>query len=176
MQEFFFQKSERRHNLYQTVENINHLIKYFDARTLPVIHVVSRYKADRSDWDLKMRASGTPELIEGAQEAAILSEIKVADNHRIITKTRYSAFFKTNLAELLHAENIDRVVVVGAYTHYCVNATIYDAYGHDFVPCIITDAIISHLQDEAAVIIDRMRRNGYHVLPTQELITDLEHR
>ena len=176
MQEFFFQKPERRRGLDQVIKNINHLITCFDSYSLPVFHVVSCYKADRSNWDLKMKAAGIPELIEGAPETAILPKLLVENGHRTITKTRYSAFFKTGLAELLHAENIDRVVVAGAYTHYCVNATIFDAYCYDFVPCLVTDSVISHLPDEANVMIDRMRRNGYHILSTQELITELEEK
>ena len=172
MQNFFFRDAVRRRNLDQVVRNINTLIEYFDERSMPVFHVLSGYKADGSDWDLKMRAAGKPELIEGTQEATILPGIQALNNHQTVVKTRYSAFFKTNLAELLQTKNIDRTVVVGAYTHYCVNATVFDAYCHDFVPCVITDAVISHLKNEAAVMIDRMRRNGYHLFTTQEFITE----
>lgn len=174
MQEFFFQKPERRRNLDKVVENINRLIACFDQQAFPVFHVVSCYKADRSDWDLKMKTAGVHELIEGTPETAILPEISVTNNHRLVTKTRYSAFFKTDLAELLRADKIDRVVVAGAYTHYCVNATIFDAYCYDFVPCIITDAVVSHLKDEAHMMINRMKRNGYHVFSTSEFMAATE--
>jgi nicotinamidase-related amidase len=170
MQEFFFRKPERRENLDRVVANINTLIEYFDARRLPVVHVVSTYKADGSDWDLKMKTAGKPELIENTPETAILAPIKIVESHTTIAKTRYSAFFKTALAERLHQQNIARVVVVGAYTHHCVNATIFDAYCHDFVPCLITDAVTSHLPDEAALMIERMRRNGYHIFTTAAFI------
>lgn len=172
MQEYFFREVERRVNLDLVTDNINRLIDHFEQSSLPVIHVVSRYKADGSNWDLKMKSAGIPELIEGTQEAAILPEIRVSADHAVITKTRYSAFFNTNLADLLRGEDIDRVVVVGAYTHYCVNATIFDAYCYDFVPCIVTDAVISHLKEEAEMMIDRMRRNGYHVLTTLEYLKE----
>ncbi|MCI0477341.1 MAG: cysteine hydrolase [Anaerolineales bacterium] len=170
MQEFFFRKPERRQNLDQVIANINTLIEYFDVRWLPTFHIVSKYKADRSDWDLKMKMAGEPELIEDAPETAILAPIRISESHAIISKTRYSAFFKTDLAERLHQQNIARVVVVGAYTHYCVNATIFDAYGHDFVPCLITDAVTSHRPDETALMIERMRRNGYHIFTTAKFI------
>lgn len=168
MQVYFFQKAGRRLGLAQVVGNINRLIDTFDSLALPVFHVVSRYQADGSDWDLKMKAAGVPELIASTPEADILPEVNVADHHRMVTKTRYSAFLHTNLAADLQADKIDRAVVVGAYTHYCVNATIFDAYGYDFVPCIITDAVTSHLRAESDLMIARMRRNGYHVFTTQE--------
>jgi nicotinamidase-related amidase len=170
MQEFFFQKPERRQGLDLVIDNINRLITFFQGRHLPVVHVITCYKADGSDWELKMKATGEPELIEGSPEAAILPQIQVSPDHLIIKKTRYSAFFKTDLADLLRASSIHRLMVVGAYTHYCVNATVFDAYAHDIVPGIVTDAVISHLPDEAAIMIDRMRRNGYHVCLTDEVI------
>jgi len=68
---------------------------------------------------------------------------------------------------------VARVAVCGAYTHYCVNATVFDAYAHDFVPCLVLDAVISHLPEESAVMIERMRRNGYHLLTSAELASQL---
>ena len=170
MQEFFFHKPERRQHLDMVIANINQLIDYFEARQWPIVHVITCYKADGSDWELKMKVTGEPELIEGTLETAILPQIRLSDAHLILAKTRYSAFFKTNLADLLRASDVQRVVVVGGYTHYCVNATVFDAYCHDFVPGIITDAVTSHLEDESAVMIARMRRNGYHVMSTRDFI------
>jgi NAD+ synthase len=171
MQEFFFRKPERRIGLEEVLSNINRLIDHFDTCGYPIVHVRSACRADGSDWDLKMKASGLPELIDGTPEAELLPQIKIQSHHLHITKTRYSAFFKTNLAELLASLQVQRAMVGGAYTHYCVNATVFDAYAHDFVPGLISDAVISHLPEEAAVMIERMRRNGYHVMTTVEFIS-----
>ncbi len=170
MQQFFFRRPERCRDLDAVVANINRLTDHFDAASQPVVHVISCFKADGSDWDLKMKASGAPELIEGTPEAAILPSIRVSPAHRTLVKTRYSAFFNTGLAETLHREQVERVLVAGAYTHYCVNATIFDAYCHDFIPALATDAVTSHLEQESALMIERMRRNGYHVGTVDEYL------
>ena len=78
-----------------------------------------------------MKATGEAELIEGTPEAAILPQIRVSAKHRTVVKTCYSGFFKTNLAGILHEEKVEHMVVAGAYTHYCVNATVFDAWCHD---------------------------------------------
>lgn len=170
MQEHFLNLPESREGLDEIIQNINRLITYFDDNKLPVIHAITSFDADGSNWDLKMGVNKTPELIEGEGDTQILPNIHVSDRHRIIRITRYSAFFKTDLAQLLNAENIHRAVVVGAYTHYCVNATIIDAYAHDYVPCIVTDAVISQLENESELLISRMRRNGYHTFKTSEFL------
>lgn len=65
MQEFFFRTPERRHNLETVTANINRLVRRFEAQRLPFFHIVTSYRADGSDWDLKMRAADKPELIAG---------------------------------------------------------------------------------------------------------------
>lgn len=171
MQQFFFSRPERRAGLDWVIVNIQHLIERFDQLGWPVVHVFTAYQADGFDWELKMKASGIAECILGSNEAAFLPQIPVLPQHWQVRKTRYSGFFKTNLADRLHAAGVDRVLVCGAYTHYCVNATVFDAYSHDFVPGLVTDAVISHLPEEAGILIERMRRNGYHLLTTDEYIT-----
>jgi isochorismate hydrolase len=172
MQKYFFRQQARRVGLDVVIQNINHLIEYFDENKLPVVHAISRYRADKSDWDLKMIMNGTPELLDGDEETKILPQIHVSDRHKVLKKTRYSAFFKTDLDDFMNAEKVQRVVVVGAYTHYCVNATIYDAYAYDFVPCLVTDAVISHLDLESEMMIERMMRNGYQVLGTSAFLNE----
>ncbi len=170
MQEFFFRLPERRLRLDQMVLQLNRCIDFCDARDWPVVHVASAFQADGSDWDLKMKAAGAPELIQGSPEARFLSAVHIASHHHTLIKTRYSAFFKTRLAQILHSLDVARVMVAGAYTHYCVNATVFDAYAYDFVPGVLTDAVISHLPEESRLMIERMRRNGYHVLSTAEFV------
>jgi nicotinamidase-related amidase len=172
MQVFFFTRSERRIGLDAVVANINRLIEKFDAAGDPVVHIISEYHPDGSDWDLKMRMKGVPELIEDSPESQILKEIMVNRGHHIVPKTRYSGFFHTGLSVLLNSMDVNRVFVTGGYTHYCVNATVFDAYAHDFVPGVVTDAVISHLKVESDLMIVRMRRNGYHVMTTQEVIDE----
>ncbi len=170
MQAFFFRLPERRNGLPQGIQSINRLIQHFDNLGWPVVHVISAYQSDKKDWDLKMKVSDTPELILGTPESQILPEINVQPGHWHVRKTRYSAFFKTDLAERLQKAGVSRTVVCGAYTHYCVNATVFDAYAYDFVPALITDAVISHLPQESELLVKRMRRNGYHIMSCDEFL------
>jgi nicotinamidase-related amidase len=173
MQEFFFCRPERRTGLDGVIANINRLIDSFDKRGWPVVYALTAFRGDGADWDLKMRSSGKPELIEGSPETALLPDLSVRPHHYRIIKTRYSAFFKTGLLDILNRLALRRVMVTGAYTHYCVNATVFDAYAHDFVPGLISDAVLSHLPDKTALMVERMRRNGYHVLNTIEFLAEL---
>jgi nicotinamidase-related amidase len=173
MQVFFFRSPERRVGLEVVVANINRLIDHFDAAKLPIYHVITAYREDGSDWDLKQKLWGQCELIAGTPDAEMLSTIHRNPAHVIMVKTRYSAFHKTGLAERLAAQEVQRVLVVGAYTHYCVNQTIFDAFAYDFIPAVVTDATISNLPDEAERMLARMARNGYHLLRTEDILTEM---
>jgi NAD+ synthase len=173
MQVFFFTDLKRRTNLPQVIQNINRAIDACDRVGLPVVHAISQYKADRSDWDLRMLAAGVPELIEGSPETSIMPEITVRPGHIRVVKTRYSAFFRTSLAEMLAGAGVGRVIAAGAYTHYCVNATVFDAYGHNFIPGMLVDGVLSHRITESRMIVARMHRNGYHLLTTDALIDSI---
>jgi nicotinamidase-related amidase len=170
MQSFFFRTPERCVGLETGVANINRLIDYFDASSLPVFHVITTYHADGSDWDLKQKLWGLPDLIAGTPEAEMLPAIHCRPHHAILVKTRYSAFHKTGLAERLAAQSVHRVLVVGAYTHYCVNQTVFDAFAYDYIPGVVVDAVLSNLPDEARLMLARMARNGYHLLRTEEVL------
>jgi nicotinamidase-related amidase len=175
MQNYFFLKQARRVGLEEAVANINRLSACFDERDWPVFHVISRHSPDGTDWDLRMKAIGTPVLITGTTEADILPMIERRPPHQILVKTRHSAFFRTDLDERLQQAKIRRVICCGAYTHYCVNATVFDAYYHDYVPGMVLDAVVSFLPEESQMLVDRMRRNGFHLLTTAEFFIDRRH-
>ena len=58
-----------------------------------------------------------------------------------MTKHFPSAFFATGLAEQLHAEGIDTLVITGLSTSGCVRATAVDALCHGFIPLVVEDAV-----------------------------------
>src|SRR5688572_1639932 len=53
----------------------------------------------------------------------------------------YSGFEKSDLAQILRAKGVDRVVVCGLATDYCVRASAIDACREGFGVIVATDAI-----------------------------------
>ena len=68
-------------------------------------------------------------------------ELSPRSTDRVITKHFPSAFFATGLAEQLHAEGIDTLVITGLSTSGCVRATAVDALCHGIVPLVVEDAV-----------------------------------
>ncbi|HET7014742.1 MAG TPA: isochorismatase family protein [Streptosporangiaceae bacterium] len=76
-------------------------------------------------------ASGHVRLIEG---------LEAAEGEPVITKTSFSAFYTTNLQQLLTSAGIVDVVVCGIRTEQCVETTARHAAGLGYEVTFVTDA------------------------------------
>ena len=76
-----------------------------------------------------------PHCVAGTPEVEIIPELAdLAQQHAILPKRRYSAFFETDLAERLAAFGPDKVIVVGDCTDICVMHTVADIRNRDYPP------------------------------------------
>lgn len=51
------------------IARTNELIDFFHERGLPIIHIQTVHKADRSTWNQWMKDHNSPRLLEGSREA-----------------------------------------------------------------------------------------------------------
>ena len=56
-------------------------------------------------------------------------------------KTRYSAFYNTNMEVILRGLSVDTVVVCGVTTDMCVESTVRDAFYRDYRVVLVRNAI-----------------------------------
>lgn len=88
----------------------------------------------------------------------------------LVEKRRYSAFFATDLALLLHEHLIDTIVVAGVKTNVCIRATVTDGFQHGFrvvVPREATNSNRKHLEEGS---IEDMSRYIAEVLPLDQAL------
>lgn len=65
----------------------------------------------------------------------------------IVTKTHFSAFARTGLADQLHAQGVDTLVLAGLTTECCVASSAWDAFERDFHVFIAADACAAYEDD-----------------------------
>jgi len=87
-----------------------------------------------------------PHCIAGTTGAQLHPELQAGKAIRIHKGTdpereAYSGFQGTNLTEILTSARIERLVLCGLATDYCVRATALDAIGNNFKVVIIADAV-----------------------------------
>ena len=75
----------------------------------------------------------------------------------------------TELQDLLRKRNIERVVVCGLATDYCVNATAIDAANLGFETAVLTDAVraVNLKTGDSERAIDEMKRAGVQTWQTR---------
>ncbi len=124
------------------IASANELIDCFHDRGLPVVHIQTIHKADRSTWNQWMKEHDAAALIEGTREAEVHPDVHVADTDIVVRKTRHSAFIRTELEQLLTSRAIGTLALVGFSTDLCVGLTAVEAYERDFTVVLAGDAIL----------------------------------
>jgi ureidoacrylate peracid hydrolase len=65
----------------------------------------------------------------------------------LVSKTHFSAFARTGLAEQLHGQGIDTLVLAGLTTECCVASSAWDGFEQDFHIFIAADACAAYEPD-----------------------------
>jgi ureidoacrylate peracid hydrolase len=80
-------------------------------------------------------------LVDGTWDWEIADGLTPQAGDRVVTKTRYSGFCRTELAEALRRDNIRNLLFTGVATNVCVESTARDAYFEEFWPILVEDAM-----------------------------------
>ncbi len=86
----------------------------------------------------------------------------------IVSKTHFSAFARTGLADQLHAQGIDTLVLAGLTTECCVASSAWDGFEHDFHIFIAEDACAAYEQELHSHALKALALSGAEVAKTEE--------
>ena len=92
-----------------------------------VVYICDSHRAD--DLEFKMFPK---HCVAGTEGAQIIDELPVIKHDVIIKKRRYSAFYNTDLDEVLKENAISEVHVVGVCTSICVMDSVGDLRNRDY--------------------------------------------
>lgn len=71
----------------------------------------------------------------------IVTELAPRPADHVLTKWRYSAFFRSDLLARMRAQGRDQLIVCGVYAHVGVLATALEAFTNDIQPFLVADAV-----------------------------------
>jgi len=153
------------------VSKTNQLIAAFRLANYPVIWVQQSFKSDLSDAFLEMKDHQISITIEGTLGAEIHSDLERDSADVVITKKRYSAFFETNLDEVLKQLDVDRITLAGVNTHACIRMAAIDAYQRDIRVTIARDCVDSMDAEHGRVSLEYMDGMIASVLSNDVIVT-----
>lgn len=142
MQKYFLDKNSHAYipSAEAIIPRIKKLIELFLANNLLVIetrHINTKKNAMRMlDWWGEIITEQNPfsEIID------VLKNKKI----KVINKSQYDAFFKTDLDIILKKNKIKQVIITGVLTHLCCETTARNAFMHGYDVFFVVDATATY--------------------------------
>ncbi|MGK5731543.1 isochorismatase family protein [Streptomyces sp. URMC 124] len=92
-----------------------------------------------------------PGLPDDERAKAIADAVAPTAADTVLTKWKYSAFVRTDLAERMAAQGRDQLVIVGVYAHIGVMMSACDAWMRDIRPFLVADAVADFSAEDHAM-------------------------
>jgi ureidoacrylate peracid hydrolase len=131
--------------LKKTAAPVQRLVDACHAAEVPVIFTRMVVRADHKDAGLLLEhyqsLKEVNSLVAGTWDADLDPRMDVQSPDYILDKTRYSAFYNTNLEVILRGLAVDTLIVCGVTTEICVESTIRDAFFRDYKIVVPEDAV-----------------------------------
>jgi bifunctional isochorismate lyase/aryl carrier protein len=148
--------------------NIGRLRKHCADAGIPVVY--SAQPADQPPAERGLLQDFWGDGVRGAAAAEILPELAPEAGDVVVTKRRYSALYRTELADLLAERGRDQLVICGIYGHIGCVATACDAFMRDIQPFLVADAIADFSAQDHRDALRYAAARCARVLTTDDLI------
>lgn len=111
---------------------------------------------------------------KGSWNAEIAEEVRPDGADPLVRKSRHSAFFNTNLDEMLRKRGIDTLLFSGVETNVCVEASLRDAYYRDYDVVLVEDCCASGTPQGHRMGVTNVKNIYGLVLPSRKLMSYID--
>jgi nicotinamidase-related amidase len=175
----------------EVIPNMQRLLALYRQRGWPVIHVVRLYLPDGSNAELcrrRMIEQGRTLVVPDSDGAELVTALKpdaslrldaesllagqfqsLGADEYVMYKSRWGAFYQTELENFLHQRGVNTVVICGCNYPNCPRSSIYQASERDFRILLVSDAV-SGLTEKDRL---EMKNIGVHLRDTSTLEADV---
>ena len=125
---------------------------FFDGDAIPAVHDGERVLARIGDVVRRARTAGVPVVYvqhaggrghpfkEGAKGWQIHPEVQPQKGDVVVAKTTSDSFYGTRLKADLRALDVERLIVMGNQTEFCIDTTCRRAHSLGYKVTLLTDA------------------------------------
>ncbi|MCX7944446.1 MAG: cysteine hydrolase [Deltaproteobacteria bacterium] len=166
VQNYFFQKGFHAYirSSQKIIKPINHLIKLFLNHNFETIFTKQVFPKNKSH-PMRIWWRRLPK----GNECDLYDKLLIPNKSIIINKESYSAFFSTNLDNVLSKKKIKRLFFCGVMTHLCVETSIRDAFMRGFECFLIEDATTSKDSAHHKASVLNLRHGFCRILNSEEV-------
>lgn len=133
--------------LSELVTNVAKLLAAARAAGVPVMYTAQPGAMTPQDRGLLNDLWG-PGMSADETDRGIADEVAPELGDTVLTKWRYSAFFRSDLEERLRRAGRDQLIVCGVYAHMGCLLTASDAFSRDVQPFLVADALADLTLDD----------------------------
>lgn len=129
-------------DMTRQVQATAHLLAAAQQAGCPIYLSTVEFSEDLSDlgtWGIKIEANRL--LRRGTRAVEFDERLGLRGNERRLSKLHASCFHGTALAEWMHKDDIDTLLIAGCTTSGCVRATVVDASAYGFRPMVVEEAV-----------------------------------
>lgn len=126
--------------LTELVDNVAKLLSAARGAGVPVVYTAQPGGMSRKDRGLLHDIWGPGMGVEEA-DRGIADDVAPEPGDTVLTKWRYSAFFRSDLEERLRRSGRDQLIICGVYAHMGCLITACDAFSRDIQPFLVADAL-----------------------------------
>jgi len=158
------------HQIAQPVlKNILNVIQTCRSRSIPVIFTQHGHTDPDSDGGILGEWWGEL-IVGGTEDWKFLAEIKIEPNETTIAKKRYSAFFGTDLDQILRSRGTQDVIISGVMTNLCCETTARDAFMRDYRVFFLIDGTATRRSEFHLATLKNLGFGFAYLLTCDELI------
>lgn len=128
------------------VSRVKRLRDLCESLNIPIFYTGSERTHNLAERGLGLQVWG-PGIGGGKptdEDLAITSELNPLDHHYMIAKPRHSAFFKTDLQDILLKMNRRQIILCGVFAHHGVLVTAVEAYMRNYKNFLVIDAVADY--------------------------------
>lgn len=156
-----------------TLGSIREFLDYGRSSGWMVIYVCRLHRPDGIDAEIFRKhlfTNGTPFCIAETKGAEICDTIKPLPGDIVVTKTRFSAFFGTDLDIVLRGLGTKNLYITGTQYPNCIRSTAVDAMSFDYNTIVVTDCCSAASDAVAKANIFDLRNMGIQCITSNELM------
>ena len=153
----------------ELIGNIGRLRSAARAAGMPVVYSVQPGGMPRCERGLLHDLWG-PGMTREPRHRAVIPALAPAPGDHVLLKFRYSAFFRTGLADLLTSLGRDQLVVCGVFAHIGCLFTAGDAFSYDIQPFLVADALADFTREDHLMALRYAARRCAVTMPADRLL------
>ncbi|RJQ28224.1 cysteine hydrolase [Candidatus Parcubacteria bacterium] len=160
----------------EILPSLKRFIEFARAENIPIIYVNDSF----IKGDFIFRSGLSEHALRGTEGTQVIEEIMPRSGDYVMEKLRFSAFYRTDLDQVLRRLGVDTVIVTGVSTIWCVLLTAADALANDFYTIILEDLTAAHNKEVKSRILDTYRNFVLYpllkIIPSELFIAEYNKR